>query len=392
MRKISKIAGLASAISALALSPTANAIQYEGLSINGFATVAAGITDNDNTFRSSDYTNDLSFKPESKFAIQVTADMSDGLSATAQVMARGSNNFNAEFEWAYISYALGDDSTVRAGRLRIPFYKYSDYLDVGYAQPFSRPPKAMYNLAFSTIDGLSLLHNFALSSYDFSINATLGSVSDTFFTTTEPTDGNLESVVGINLQMTKDWFSSYVAYYHTKVDIPRKAIEDAADGLQNAGASVAAASKLRIDGDVGTFLGFGFGIDYEDIIFNAEYSTVSIENTLTLENHQWYAMAGYRLGKVTPYLMYETTENDRNTSTASAFPAPMQPIVQGAFDSQQFEFAGISAGVRYDFHSSAALKFEYNHYYDIVDISSGYGIPSDTEKLDIFTVSVDVVF
>jgi hypothetical protein len=252
----------------------------------------------------------------------------------------------------------------------------------------------MYNLAFSTFDGLSLLHNFSLASFDFNANITAGNVSDEFFTTTEPTEGKLESVYGINLQVSRDWFSAYAAYYSTKVYIPRASLEQAADNLEGFGAPPSATSLLRIDGDTGTFLGFGMGIDYADIIVNAEYSTVEIEDTLTLKNAQWYVMAGYRINSIsiTPYVMYETTENDPNTSTAKAFPAPLQPTVQGAFDAQQFEFKGLSAGVRYDFHSNAALKLEYNHYYDIVDLTAGVGTAADPDDQSVISVAVDVVF
>ncbi|MCP5205787.1 MAG: porin [Hahellaceae bacterium] len=394
MRTIRKLGLVGGACVALSATAPASAFEYEGLSINGFASIVGGMGSDENMFRSTSYTDNFEFKPESKFALQVTADLGSGLSATTQIMAKGANNFNAEFEWAYLSYDFTDETTLRAGRLRVPFYKYSDYLDVGYAQPFVRPPLAMYNLDFSTFDGLSLLHNFSLASFDFNANITAGNVSDEFFTTTEPTEGKLESVYGINLQVSRDWFSAYAAYYSTKVYIPRASLEQAADNLEGFGAPPSATSLLRIDGDTGTFLGFGMGIDYADIIVNAEYSTVEIEDTLTLKNAQWYVMAGYRINSIsiTPYVMYETTENDPNTSTAKAFPAPLQPTVQGAFDAQQFEFKGLSAGVRYDFHSNAALKLEYNHYYDIVDLTAGVGTPADPDDQSVISVAVDVVF
>jgi hypothetical protein len=90
--------------------------------------------------------------------------------------------------------------------------------------------------------------------------------------------------------------------------------------------------------------------------------------------------------------MYEAFETESDTSTAKQFPSQLQSTVQAAYNSQQFEFTGMSAGIRYDFHPSAALKLEYNHYYDIIDLTSGLGTPSNPESLDVLSVSVDVVF
>ncbi len=373
-------------------TPPATAFQYEGITINGFASVTGGITSDEQTFRATRYTDNFEFKPESKFALQVIADLGEGLSATAQVMAKGQNDFNAEFEWAYLSYELTDSTIVRAGRLRIPFYKYSDYLDVGYAQTFIRPSLAMYSIPFSTYDGLSLLQSFSLGSFDFSANFTAGNVNDEFFTTTEPTVSKLESVYGINLQVSREWFSAYAAYFTSKADIPRASINNFADQLESNGAPTSATSLLRIDGDNGTFVGLGFGIDYNNIIINGEYSIVDVDEALFLKDTQWYVMAGYRIGKFTPYAMYEAFETESDTSTAKRFPAQLQSTVQAAYNSQQFEFTGMSAGIRYDFHPSAALKLEYNHYDDIIDLTSGLGTPSNPESLDVLSVSVDVVF
>ena len=48
-------------------------------------------------------------KNESVFALQLTADLQEKLSATAQIVARGENDFDADFEWAYITYEFSDE-------------------------------------------------------------------------------------------------------------------------------------------------------------------------------------------------------------------------------------------------------------------------------------------
>ncbi len=375
----------------MALSGLTPAAIVDNLSINGFGSVVAGISE-ENTFRNVPYDDEINFTEESKLAVQIIADMTEGLSATVQVIGRGSESFDPKFEWAYLSYELTDSTTIRAGRLRAPFYRYSDFLDVGFAYPFIRPPKSMYSLQFSTYDGISLLHTTSLGGVDINANLVAGNVDDNFFDSTEPTDGELSPTYGFNIQFSKDFLTLYTAYLYTKVDIPLGSLETAADGLEAAGAPTSATDKLRIEDDTGTFLGLGVTVDWNDLLINTEYSTVEVDDSLTLTSKNWYFMVGYRINDMLPYLMYEHTENDRNTSTANAFPAPFRPTVQAAFDGQRFEYSGITLGLRYDFHPTASFKMEYNAYDDIVDITSGFGNEDDKESLNVFSVGIDFVF
>ena len=100
---------------------------YADLTINGFASIKAGMTMGSDE-QLYGYTDDIDFKNESLFAVQVMSDLGDKLSITAQLMGRGREDFNAEFEWAFLSYQLTDNMQINAGRLRTPFYKYSDFM------------------------------------------------------------------------------------------------------------------------------------------------------------------------------------------------------------------------------------------------------------------------
>lgn len=366
--------------------------------INGFASIVAGQDTDDKGFVNSPYSNEIDFKAESKFALQISADLSQGLSATAQIIARGSNDFNAEFEWAYLSYELNDNHTIRAGKLRLPFYKYSDYLDVGYAYPWIRPPRAMYSLTFSTYEGLSLLSNLSLNDWDIASNIIYGNVEDTFFETTNPTEGQLKDIYGINLQVSKDWFSAYIAYVGTDVFIPTSSIETVAQITE--AVSPGNGTQISLDSDYGDFLGLGFTIDYANWLLNTEWSQIAIEESLTLDNEQWYISIAYRFDTLTPYVSYQATESMRKTAdiSNSLLPVqihPAQPqlnnFLQSALDGQMFEYNAYTVGVKYDFHASAALKFEYNRYDDIVDIGS-LGSFENPESSGNFSVAIDLVF
>ena len=143
----------------------ASASSFAEVHINGFASIVGGKTLDDDTTRYG-YDNDISFKNESVFALQLSADLQDKLSATAQIVARGNNSFDAEFEWAYLTYEFTDELQLSAGKMRVPFYRYSDFLDVGYAYRWVRPPQSVYSIPFSTYEGLSLLHTSQIGDWD----------------------------------------------------------------------------------------------------------------------------------------------------------------------------------------------------------------------------------
>ena len=135
------------------------------ITLNGFASIVGGVTtSSDDTLYG--YDQDIDFSQGSLFAIQASADLGDSLTATVQLLARGENDWDPDFEWAYIAYDASDNLRVLAGRQRVPFYMYSDFLDVSYAYPWITPPEGVYSVAFDTFDGLGAIYSTSMGSFD----------------------------------------------------------------------------------------------------------------------------------------------------------------------------------------------------------------------------------
>ncbi len=394
MKKVLKL-GLPLGLAAIT---TVSFSTHADIRFNGFASIVVGQTlDSDETYEG--YNNDMSFRNESLFALQAMADLGDGLSATAQIVSEGSDDFDTKFSWAYISYEATDYTTLRAGRLRLPFYLYSDYLDVGYAYPWVRPSQAMYNLPFSNYDGVSILHNKLLGEWDFTFNFIAGELEDTFFEDTFPTRGTLNNMYGLATTFSREWFSGYFTYIAGEVEIPVGPVEDFAGLAQLLGASPAAVSELRMDGDTGTFIGGGFNIDYENWSIIGEYSSNGTDNSFRQEkNKAGYLSVGYRVNfKFMPYVSVESFEADANTSIAAGMPNVVIPPVGTQFDGfplpaatsalvngiNQDEYSITSVGFRYDFHPAAAFKVQYSAVDNDLD---------DSQDADVISAAIDIVF
>lgn len=389
---------------AIGLACCASTVQAE-VRVNGFASIIGGMTlDKDSNLFG--YTDELSFDNESLFALQVSADLQENLSATAQIMAKGSNDFNAEFEWAYLTYQINDQAQISAGRMRVPFYRYSDFLDVGYAYRWIRPPQSVYNLPFSTYEGLSLVYNTQLGDWDSTLQVIGGATSGDVSTFTDSDPSKLDGIAGINWTMMYEWLSLRAAYFVAETTVSGEnspQFTGLIGGLNSYGLSEQV-DELLIEKDDGSFLGLGFSVDYDNFLLDGEYTELNVDNSFIAPQEQYYLAAGYRLDEWLIHMTYEKRDVKHEASKYNTVPVTIQHPVFGtipvstdptnpnapllrdltnaALAGTMVDSSSISFGIRYDFHPSAALKVDYT----IVDDSL-----TNTDT-DVLAFGVDLVF
>lgn len=356
------------------------------IDLRGFASFVGGSTfsSNDELY---DYDDTLNFRNDSLIALQIDATLDEKLSATMQFMSRGEDQYNAEVEWAYFTYKFTDNLQLSAGRIRIPFYRYSDFIDVRYAYNWVEVPSTVYGLDLPGFDGMSLVYDSSFSSWDSTLQVMFGQI-----------DGNdegitIENLTGFNWTLNRDWLTLRAGYMVSKVSIEIAEFAPLLDAV-NAFGLPEVASNIMIDGDDGTFLGLALGIDYNNILFDAEYIEYEISDSLLPKTNAYYAMGGYRFGAFTPYVMYSESESEPNTDAAGAVPPPfssfpipdaggvtLPQIINSAAMASADEVELTEAGLRYDFNPSAAFKIAATHSENL----AGY-------KADVVRFSIDLVF
>ncbi|MBU2871999.1 porin [Colwellia sp. E2M01] len=354
---------------------------------SGFASVVGGMT------TSSDeslygYSDNIDFKEGSLFALQASSDLGNGLGATVQLEAKGKDDWQPDFKWAYLSYDASDSVRLLAGRQRLPFYMYSDYLDVSYAYAWIAPPTGVYDVPFDTFDGLGAVYTTNFGRVDASFHGVLGRNTDelTAFNTTFTPE--LNNVMGLSATFTYDWLTLRGGYFSADVVMSISDLDALAAGWEQAGFSDIAANT-KIDEDKGTFVEVGFQINYESIIVVGEYTQLEVENTPLAVEDSYYIMAGYQFDQVLVHLTYGVDEGktDNYTSDVSYGLDPtldyLKQNTETALANDIQDNTYITAGVRYDFHDSAALKVEYTDYSDKNNSSGDAGL---------FRVAVVTVF
>mmetsp|Transcript_56938 Transcript_56938/g.180152 ORF Transcript_56938/g.180152 Transcript_56938/m.180152 type:complete len:392 (-) Transcript_56938:919-2094(-) len=346
-------------LSVVAVAVLATFQAQADLRINGFANLTGGITSSDDSLYG--YDDRVSFGSQSLFAIQVSGDINDKMTATGQLVARGNDSYDANFEWAYITYQTSDNTSVSAGRLRMPLFRYSASLDVGYSYHWVVAPQSIYAVPFNNIDGVQVDYSGYSGDLEYTFQVTAGKIENEF--TLGGANGNLEidNVISLTGEFTyENWkFRGVYATAKATFDIPDL------DGPLSLLAQISPelSNKLNANDDTGIFYGLSLEYDSYDWFVAAEMTGIKIDQSFYQDESNFYITAGIRTGKWTPFITYEKSDlNDgpKFLSDIGGFPAPFQPaltqLVVGIQMPAISEDNTLSAGVRYDLDTNVALK------------------------------------
>ena len=416
---------LSVAIVAALASTSAQAIQFDGFMTAGASKfVSVEDADKGHTYIGGlgdrGITNDLTFERDSRFGLQISSDVSEDMSVVAQILGRADNgNFNAIIEWAYIDYEIADVASVHVGKIKQPVYLVNDYVEVGYAYPWIRPPQEVYllNNPIDTVNGLELLLQFPVGPGTLSFQPYIGSNRD------DVANGNgayfeAENIYGMDIKYSGRGYTVHASNFQCEVSLTGQPFS--APTLF--GPTVVANINLngaKGDCDVSAA---GFNLDMKNIIVYAEWTKRTTDDTLSQafgDTEAFYATFGYRFGKWMPHLTFASIEGEASTVgldtlnggiakiTDGTTPVVISPTGHTSLNFPVPVQTSITAGLRYEVNDSAALKIEYQ----VVDVEQdpaelaaanqgfNYGLfntdftqigPQD--KVGIMSVALDVIF
>ncbi len=116
---------------------------------------------------------------DSLAGMQVDARFTNQFGATVQAKvapdATNDNSYAGTVSWAFLSYRPTNDWLIRAGKQLIPFYLYSETIDVGVTYDFARLPTEMYSIiSANDLTGLSFSKNWVMEGGDLSLDGYWG--------------------------------------------------------------------------------------------------------------------------------------------------------------------------------------------------------------------------
>lgn len=326
MKKRIKLVALA------VMSATAAFAHGEGLEdkirFNGFISVGVSRTEEPSVYNRVFDTKNWSVTQQSRMGLQMLYKIDDETSVTAQLVSRAAEDYRTQLEWAYLTRKLTDSTTVRFGRMRTPFYLYSESLEVGFAYPWTRPPEDVYNVPTSGFTGADIRQSFELGDWTGSVGAFTGaSQQQRNFLLDATVD--FRNIVGVNANAAYGDFSFRAGYAGADFELQ---YDKSAVLYQNFNAAVKAVlpagDPARLDQTLhGEFGGVGFQYDNGSMFFMTEVTDLKYTRGVFDGRFGAYASAGYRFGKFTPYFTvgkYQSTagsSDNRKKRVAAALRA-----------------------------------------------------------------------
>lgn len=392
------------------LSRAADLTRNPLFTFNAFGTVGAVHSDE----RSGDFTlhalqkqgasDGWSAKVDTRIGGQLTANIAPQWSAVVQAVVeqREDGSFNPAVDWATLKYQVTPELSLRAGRIILPLFLYSDNYKVGYAQHWLRAPVEVYRLIpLTSTTGLDVIYRFGHGDLKHTVQVAYGEN-----TRRAPEGGKVHIKDGWLIKDTVEigalTLHATAGGSRVTMDIP--GYNDLFDGyraIAQSGVSPQAEQaqtlldKYEPRSRRTTFYSVGAGYDPGKWFVLSEVGQVSSKSVFG-RRFAWYATGGYRFGKFVPYLTYTRAKARSALSDPGVTGAP--PDLNAGLNTVLAyapEQKTIAVGARWDFARNAALKLQLDRT-RIAASSLGTLQTADTmpsaKDFKVFSISIDWVF
>ncbi len=311
------------------------------------------------------YENRFTAMQDSLFALQVSKQLDSKLKVTGQLISKGSQDeFKSSVNWAYITYDINDSSSLRFGRLGMPSYYYSDFVDVGLAYHWIKPPIDVYGDSIN-FEGINYLRHDTIAKTDLTTEVFYGAFDQTLAGTNgSHVTGQGRDLMGASFTVGySGWLTTRLMYaqslgittsdldFSSQVEAARpilgntvvdNALTDLHEVLNNSTRYSYYNGTIKADFDNWFVMG-------EGIIFNGG-------GILNVHNRRWYTSTGYRAGKILYHLTYSRSEDLVADST---FSNPISgQILTYIEDLSSRNSESWTLGMRIDTTRSTAVKIE----------------------------------
>jgi len=388
-----------SAVAIAALTATsAHADDGVNFKFSGYGTLAATFTDNDDlAFRSSiSQSRGAGTRPDlgvdSRLGLQGVATFCHGFSATGQLLVQrrrendtvdSNNDYSLGVEWLFAQYSATSNLDLRLGRVVLPVFMISDYRNVGYSQPWLRVPLELYgHMPLTYMDGGQVVWRIPAGDGTVTLQPYYGKSESNTSVSGSARKIASKYVYGFNAQL--EWGDWLLRAGQIKSSLPFEFAPFAGYGDPSAARydlkDIFTSVGVQYDNGKAVFIaewgkrkenGLPAGATFLVPQFQTAYDYGMAGKPLAAEK-AWWAGAGWRFGKVLPFVSYGYF---KNTSV----------FLPDSWDS-------LNASVRWDFAPNMALKAQVGQHK--AKDSSAFVTPgsSGAGKVTSFAVGLDFVF
>ena len=386
----------------------------ERVRFSGFARLVGGALDAEDASYQG-YENSISFRQHSLFALQTEVDLTETVSFTTQLMAHASEQKDTGLEWAYLTWRPSNSWNFKAGRLRTPFYLYSDTLDLGYAYNWIIPPQQVYTpYLFPNFTGLSAAYQFNIGDFDIETEAYWGNFEGNVSVVDNLVDVKADNMRGLILDVYRGNLRLRASYHraHAEVEFqPNDRLRAAqlVESLRQFRFN-RSADSLKTKSDA-SFAQAAISYDALDYFLKAEWTSLRSDAFTIQSYNSYYLSGGYTFY---PFNLPITAHATYANLSATRIPRPVNEIPGGpffppqlnqiragyaeAFDRRQKgndDLQSLSIGLRWDVNPAVALKAEWIHLRGERDKRSFFTVNQAKDfdrKANLFLLGLEWVF
>jgi hypothetical protein len=349
------------------------------IDITGYTSLIGAKTDAENASYLNEYATDhIDFTHHSLIGLQLNADVIENLELSVTLLGKGKEEFKAEFSWFYATYTVTNNSSLRFGRLKVPIFMVSNYIDIGHAYPWVTPPPEVYSLnVIDSNDGLEYIFESDVLGSTFLFNTYIGSdkndhylspsyINDTVnslpkYKTGDKVKFDAHDIFGIEISFATDYVTFRASHNQAIID----------------------SDELKISSSRMSFGGFGIIVDVSNFILYAEsvhrFSTDSLQTAFPDQNSE-YVTLGYKISKFMPYITYASIGKGKKKTKYG--------LTQKSS----------TAGLRYDVNTKMSIKLQATKIkpgFETGDVGR-YGLFDQEiktgEEPNVYSMSVDILF
>ncbi len=389
--------------------------------ISGYGTLAYSWENNpqiapirDITQRPQDeFATDETWKLDSRLGLQASYQHSQQLGALVQLSLRDQTKRETRdlIELAYLDVQPSDLVRLRVGRVGFDGFLMSDHRNLGYAYAWVRPPTEFYGwIPIFSLDGADLTHEWNTDDARWQVRAQAGTtkvwvpMGQTNFRFEADNLWSLSAQRESGPWRLKAGFSGFTS----GAEVPN--LEPLHAGLEQIAAvpipAIASeAAMLRREmrfGDVQLhYATFGASYDDGDWLMQMELGRTWTQTTMTPAGWNGYLVVGRHIHAWTPYAMFSASRpQDSVLAPLNDWSAIGQRQTQATayrvVNSSRADQTTFALGARWDFHSRAAMKFQWEHTHIEPQGYAQWFRAADvferSNQVNLYTVGIDFLF
>ena len=345
--------------------------------INGFLTAGVSQANPEVNTMLNKFSDDLSFDTKTLLGLQGTLQLSDKFDVTAQIVAKADRDWDVDLDWVFFRYRLADDLSFRAGRLRLPFYLFSESADVGFSYPWVSPPTEMYLLPLVNYEGVDLLYSASAGDWIHQFQVVGGSVDKDNFKTSYNYGVNLTSSSG-----PWTYRASFLALYDVEFGLP----------------PLSGQPLVEVE-DPANYYAMAAMYDDGDWLLISELSVVDTAASKRLfGSDAGYLTVGRHLGRWLPHVTYAKSYTKDDSPPEVLYNLPSgRPVTANVL---KYASTSYTLGLRYNLNANSSLKLQWSHFVELDDTGGKFfnlrfpnpNRAAEVDNVDTYSLVIHMVF